>query len=152
MLNSVEVKILDDRLKQMMIGRATDGSAAIDLHACIENSLVIHPGQDFCVGTGLSIYIKEPSYCAFILPRSGLSSMFGIVLSNTVGLIDSDYQGEIVLKMRNQKHGGNSSLINPLDRIAQLVFLPIARPEFTFVEEFSETTKRGNGGFGSTGK
>jgi dUTP pyrophosphatase len=152
MLNSVEVKILDDRLKKMMIGRATSGSAAIDLHACIENSLIIDPGQEFCVSTGLSIYIKDPRYCAFILPRSGLSSKFGIVLSNTVGLIDSDYQGEIMLKMRNQKHSGNGSLIIPMDRVAQLVFLPIARPKFNFVEDFSAKTERGQGGFGSTGK
>jgi dUTP pyrophosphatase len=152
MLNSVEVKILDDRLKQMMVGRATNGSAAIDLHACIDETLIIEPGQDFTVYTGLSIYIKDPSYCAFILPRSGVSSKFGIVLSNTVGLIDADYQGEIILKMRHQKSGGHNVQIKPLDRLAQLVFLPIARPEFNFVEEFSEETTRGQGGFGSTGK
>lgn len=149
MLNSVEVKILDDRLKQMLVGRATSGSAAIDLHACIDNQLIVEPGQDFTIPTGLSLHIKDVNYCAFILPRSGLSSMFGIVLSNAVGLIDSDYQGEIMLKMKHQKIG--NVRINPLDRVAQLVFLPIARPEFNFVNEFSETTKRGQGGFGSTG-
>jgi dUTP pyrophosphatase len=152
MLNSVEVKILDDRLKQMMIGRATSGSAAIDLHACIEKQIIVDPGQDFSIGTGISIYIKNVNYCAFILPRSGLSSRFGIVLSNTTGLIDADYQGEIILKMRHQKANGYSVPINPLDRVAQIIFLPIARPEFNFVQEFSEESTRGQSGFGSTGK
>jgi dUTP pyrophosphatase len=155
MLNSVEVKILDDRLKQMMIGRATDGSAAIDLHACIGQKEFIEPGEILKISSGLSIFINSLDYCAMILPRSGLG-LKGLVIANTVGLIDSDFQGEIMLTMLNRNsgkiNGEQVQCISPMDRIAQLVFLPISRPEFNFVEEFSEKTDRGSSGFGSTGK
>lgn len=150
MLKNVEVKILDDRLKQIMIGRATDGSAAIDLHACIEKPVIMIPGDVLKVSSGLAVWVKDNNYCAVVLPRSGLGKD-GLVIANTIGLIDSDYQGELSLALLNR--GITSAFkVEPMQRVAQLVFLPIARPEFTFVDEFSETTQRGVGGFGSTGK
>jgi dUTP pyrophosphatase len=150
MLNSVEVKILDERLKQMMIGRATGGSAAIDLHACISTNIRIKPGDRRNISSGLSVFIKDPNYCAVVLPRSGLGCT-GLVIANTIGLIDSDYQGVIQLSMLNRT-GFDDICIEPMQRVAQIVFLPIARPEFNFVEEFTEASARGQGGFGSTGK
>lgn len=157
MLKNVEVKILDERLKQMMIGRATDGSAAIDLHACVDEDVIIKSGGTLKINSGLSVFIRDPNYCAMILPRSGMGNK-GLVIANTVGLIDADYQGAIEVSVLNRRTSRDYQpasdfiYIKPMDRIAQLVFLPIARPEFTFVEEFSETTHRGVGGFGSTGK
>lgn len=149
MLKTVDVKILDKRLTQMMIVRATESSAAIDLHACLDAPLTIQPGQAVKVGAGIAVNIQNNDYCAMVLPRSGLGSK-GLILGNTVGLIDPDYQGEIVLCLWNRTDG--LKLVNPMERVAQLLFLPIARPELNFVEEFTSKTERGNRGFGSTGE
>ena len=125
------------------------GSAGLDLRACIEHVQTLNPGETFLIPTGISIYIKDPNYAAVILPRSGLGHKHGIVLGNLVGLIDSDYQGELLVSCWNRSK--NAFLINPLERIAQLVILPVMQAKFNKVEQFSET-ERGEGGFGSTGK
>ena len=127
----------------------TPGSAGLDLRACIEHIQTINPGETFLIPTGISIYIKDHNYAAVILPRSGLGHKHGIVLGNLVGLIDSDYQGELLVSCWNRSK--NAFLINPLERIAQLVILPVIQAKFNLVDEFTES-ERGKGGFGSTGK
>ena len=121
----------------------------MDLRACIEHVQTINPGETFLIPTGISIYIKDPNYAAVILPRSGLGHKHGIVLGNLVGLIDSDYQGELLVSCWNRSK--NAFLINPLERIAQLVVLPVLQANFNLVDEFTKSD-RGDGGFGSTGK
>lgn len=145
----VELKILDERLHNMMPAYATPGSAGLDLRACIEHTQTLHPGETTLIPTGMAIHLADPNYAAMILPRSGLGHKHGIVLGNLVGLIDSDYQGQLLVSCWNR--GRESFLLNPLERIAQLVIVPVIQANFRVVDEF-EASERGEGGFGSTGK
>ena len=146
---SIDYKVLNSLVEDHLPSYASKGSAGLDLRACIEHIQTLNPGETFLIPTGISIYIKDPNYAAVILPRSGLGHKHGIVLGNLVGLIDSDYQGELLVSCWNRSK--NAFLINPLERIAQLVILPVMQAKFNKVEQFSET-ERGEGGFGSTGK
>ncbi len=148
--SKTEVKILDNRIgKEIPLPTyATSGSAGMDLRACLEKDIQIKPGETVLVPTGISIYIQDPGLAATILPRSGLGHKHGIVLGNLVGLIDSDYQGPLMVSLWNR--GSQIFNINVGDRIAQLVIVPIVQTEFEIVEEFTETD-RGAGGFGHTG-
>jgi len=146
---SVDFKILNPLIKEDLPKYASDGSAGLDLRACIEHVQTLNPGETFLIPTGISIYIKDPNYAGLILPRSGLGHKHGIVLGNLVGLIDSDYQGELLISCWNR--GDKSFLINPLERVAQLVIVPVAQAKFNLVDDYVET-ERGEGGFGSTGK
>jgi len=145
----VDYKILNPAIKQHLPRYASEGSAGLDLRACVEHVQTLNPGETFLIPTGIAIFIKDPNYAGLILPRSGLGHKHGIVLGNLVGLIDSDYQGELLISCWNRS--SKSFLINPLERIAQLVLVPIMQAEFNLVEDF-DTTNRGTGGFGSTGK
>ena len=147
---SIDLKILDGRLKdeRYVPQYATPGSAGIDLRACIEMAIRIHPGETIMVPTGIAIHLSDRSLAAMILPRSGLGHKHGIVLGNLVGLIDSDYQGEIFVSTWNRGH--DSFTLNPLDRLAQLVVVPVVQVAFNLVDEFP-ASERGAGGFGSTG-
>lgn len=147
----VQVKILDSRLGQEwpMPTYATTGSAGLDLRACVEEATQIEPGQTVLVKTGLAIYIQDPSFAGLVLPRSGLGHKHGIVLGNLVGLIDSDYQGELMVSVWNR--GQTTFTLEPGERLAQYVLVPVVQAEFDFVNEF-EATARGAGGFGHTGK
>lgn len=144
----VDVKILDHRLHENMLGYATAGSAGIDLRACIEHNMVIQPKQTELIPSGIAIHLGNPGYAAMILPRSGLGHKHGIVLGNLVGLIDSDYQGPLMVSVWNR--GAAPFTINPGDRIAQMVMVPVVKVAFDVVEDFSATA-RGTGGFGSSG-
>ena len=146
---SVNFKILNPLIKEHLPKYASDGSAGLDLRACIEHVQTLNPGETFLIPTGISIYIKDPNYAGLILPRSGLGHKHGIVLGNLVGLIDSDYQGELLISCWNR--GDKSFLINPLERVAQLVIVPVTQAKFNLVDDYVET-ERGEGGFGSTGK
>lgn len=146
---NVELKILDDRLHNMMPAYATPGSAGLDLRACIEHTQTLHPGETTLIPTGMAIHLADPNYAAMILPRSGLGHKHGIVLGNLVGLIDSDYQGQLLVSCWNR--GRESFILNPLERIAQLVIVPVIQANFNIVNEFA-ASERGEGGFGSTGK
>jgi len=148
-MKKVDVKILDARLHENPPGYGTPGSAGIDLRACIEHKMVISPGQCELIPSGISMHIGDPHYAAMILPRSGLGHKHGIVLGNLVGLIDSDYQGQIFVSLWNRGH--IPFTLMPLERMAQLVIVPVMQVEFNIVEEFPES-QRGTGGFGSTGK
>jgi len=150
---TVDVKVLDARLKDKAGDYAphyaTPGSAGIDLRACIDVAIKIHPGETILVPTGMAIHLADPGLAAMILPRSGLGHKHGIVLGNLVGLIDSDYQGELLVSTWNRGH--ETFTINPLDRLAQLVVVPIVQVTFNVVDAFV-SSERGSGGFGSTGK
>ncbi len=146
---SIDYKILNSLVEDYLPSYASKGSAGLDLRACIEHVQTLNPGETFLIPTGISIYIKDPNYAAVILPRSGLGHKHGIVLGNLVGLIDSDYQGELLVSCWNRSK--KAFLINPLERIAQLVILPVMQAKFNKVAQFAET-ERGEGGFGSTGK
>ena len=146
---SINYRILNPLIKEHIPEYASNGSAGLDLRACVEGSLLISPGQTILIPTGISIYIEDPNYAALILPRSGLGHKHGIVLGNLVGLIDSDYQGELLVSCWNRS--GNEFTINSLDRIAQLILVPVLQASFKLVEQY-EDTERGIGGFGSTGK
>jgi len=147
---SLQVKILDDRLgKSIALPEyATAGSAGIDLRACMNNDVILLPGETNLIPTGLAIYIEDPSLAAVILPRSGLGHKHGIVLGNLVGLIDSDYQGQLMVSCWNR--GSSPFTISIGERIAQLVLVPVVQAEFEIVDEFM-ASDRGAGGFGSTG-
>jgi len=145
----VELKILDARLHNMMPAYATVGSAGLDLRACIEHTQTLHPGETTLIPTGMAIHLSDPGYAAMILPRSGLGHKHGIVLGNLIGLIDSDYQGQLLVSCWNR--GKETFILNPLERIAQLVIVPVIQADFNVVEEFA-ASDRGTGGFGSTGK
>ena len=145
----IDVKILDPRMRDQLPNYATPGSAGLDLRACIDTPLIISPGETHLIPTGLSLYIANPGFAGMILPRSGLGHKNGIVLGNLVGLIDADYQGPLMVSTWNR--GQQPFTINPLDRLAQLVIVPIQQVEFNVVDEFP-STDRGAGGFGSTGK
>ncbi|STX27878.1 deoxyuridinetriphosphatase [Legionella beliardensis] len=151
MNQAVQLKILDSRLKETlsMPTYATEGSAGLDLRVCIDKSLQIAPNETVLLPTGIAIYIADPNLAAVILPRSGLGHKHGIVLGNLVGLIDSDYQGELKISCWNRSE--EHFTVHPGDRIAQLVFLPIVRAEFKVVDTFTETD-RGESGFGSSGR
>jgi dUTP pyrophosphatase len=145
----VELKILDSRLNENMPSYATSGSAGLDLRACINESITIKPGETTLLPTGMAIHLANPNYAAMILPRSGLGHKHGIVLGNLVGLIDSDYQGQLFVSCWNRSQ--EAFVMNPMERIAQLVIVPILQANFTVVDEFN-LSDRGEGGFGSTGK
>ena len=147
-MNQLDIKIIDPRIKEQLPEYSTPGSAGLDLRACINNEKTIEPGQTILVPTGFAINIDDTKYAAVILPRSGLGHKHGIVLGNLTGLIDSDYQGQIMVSVWNR--GSESFNIAPMDRIAQLVVIPVVQVKFNLVDDFNETT-RGSGGFGSTG-
>ncbi len=146
---NVELKILDARLHNMMPAYATIGSAGLDLRACIEHTQTLNPGETTLIPTGMAIHLADPGYAAMILPRSGLGHKHGIVLGNLVGLIDSDYQGQLLVSCWNRSK--EPFLLNPMERIAQLVIVPVIQASFNVIEEFA-ASERGEGGFGSTGK
>ena len=148
-MHRIDLKILDNRLREKPPHYATAGSAGLDLRACIETPLHLVPGQTTLVPTGMAIHLADPGLAAMILPRSGLGHKHGIVLGNLVGLIDSDYQGELMVSVWNRGH--ESFTLNPLDRIAQLIVVPVLQVGFNIVDEF-DASKRGENGFGSTGK
>jgi dUTP pyrophosphatase len=147
-MHRIDVKILDPRLRDNPPHYATPGAAGLDLRACIEAPIKIHPGETTLVPTGMAIHLADPGLAAMILPRSGLGHKQGIVLGNLVGLIDSDYQGEIFISTWNR--GKETFTLNPLDRLAQLVVVPVVQVAFNVVDSFEES-HRGDGGFGSTG-
>ena len=148
-MQKLQVKIMDERMRSQLPQYATAGSAGLDLRACLEEAIDITPGQTVLVPTGISIYINDPRYCAMILPRSGLGHKHGIVLGNLVGLIDSDYQGQLMVSTWNR--GTSSFRLEPMERLAQLVIVPVMQIEWSIVDEFA-SSDRGEGGFGSTGK
>lgn len=148
-MRKLEVRILDDRIRSMLPQYATAGAAGLDLRACIDAPLTLRAGDSQLVPSGIAIHLADPGFAAVVLPRSGLGAKHGIVLGNLVGLIDSDYQGQILVSVWNR--GNGTFTIQPLDRIAQLVVVPVVQVEFEVVEEFASSA-RGAGGFGSTGK
>ncbi len=145
----IDVKILDPRLHEQLPDYATPGAAGIDLRACIDAPMELAPGHTLLIPTGMAIHIGTADLAAVILPRSGLGHKHGVVLGNLVGLIDSDYQGQLFVSMWNR--GDTTFTINPLERIAQMVMVPVVQVQFNIVEDFS-ASERGAGGFGSTGR
>ena len=145
----IDIKILNERMRDQLPHYATPGSAGLDLRACLDAPLMLEPGETKLVPTGLAIHVADPGYAALILPRSGLGHKHGIVLGNLVGLIDSDYQGELMISTWNRGH--EPFTLNPLERLAQLVIVPVVQAQFNIVDDF-EASARGAGGFGSTGK
>src|SRR3954454_2931787 len=145
----LDLKILDARMREQLPAYATTGSAGLDLRACLDEPLTLKPGDTALVPTGLAIHVADPGYAALILPRSGLGHEHGIVLGNLVGLIDSDYQGPLMVSCWNR--GRAAFTIEPLERIAQLVIVPVMQARFRIVEEF-DASERGAQGFGSTGR
>ncbi len=145
----IDVRVLDERMADQLPRYATAGSAGLDLRACIDAPLVLEPGQAALIPTGLSIHIGDPGLAAMLLPRSGLGHKHGIVLGNLVGLIDSDYQGPLMVSCWNR--GVANYTLQPMERIAQMVIVPVVQVELNVVESFDESS-RGAGGFGSTGK
>ncbi|MCW5663339.1 MAG: dUTP diphosphatase [Piscinibacter sp.] len=145
----IDVKVLDPRMAEQLPAYATPGSAGLDLRACLDVPLLLEPGQAQLIPTGLAIHIADPGLAAMILPRSGLGHKHGIVLGNLVGLIDSDYQGPLMVSCWNR--GSAAFTVQPMERIAQLVIVPVVQAGFRRVDEFGAST-RGEGGFGSTGK
>ncbi|HEY9102558.1 dUTP diphosphatase [Chitinimonas sp.] len=149
MTRNIDIRLLDERLKANPPAYATSGSAGLDLRACLEQPISLAPGATTLVPTGMAIHLDDPQLAAMILPRSGLGHKHGIVLGNLVGLIDSDYQGQIYVSVWNR--GSDVFVIQPLERIAQLVVVPVVQVGFNIVDSF-EQSERGEGGFGSTGK
>ncbi|MCV2423175.1 dUTP diphosphatase [Paucibacter sp. DJ2R-2] len=147
---TVDLKVLDARMAEQVPSYATPGSAGLDLRACLDAPITLAPGQTTLIPTGLAIHIGDPGLAAVILPRSGLGHKHGIVLGNLVGLIDSDYQGQLMVSCWNR--GQSEFVIQPFERIAQLVLVPVVQAAFRRVEEFGDASSRGEGGFGSTGK
>lgn len=148
-MNNVNIKILDDRIRELLPAYSTPGSAGLDLRACLSDALVLQPGQTELIPTGLAMHLQDSNYAAMILPRSGLGHKHGVVLGNLVGLIDSDYQGPLMVSVWNR--GNTAFTIEPMERIAQMIIVPVLQVGFTVVDDFT-TTERGTGGFGSTGK
>ena len=148
-MQKVSLKIIDKRIKDNLPAYATNGSAGLDLRACIDETITLAPGNTVLIPTGVAIHIEDKKLCAMILPRSGLGHKHGIVLGNLVGLIDSDYQGQLFVSMWNR--GAESFVLNPMERIAQMVIVPVVQVEFDIVEDF-DASSRGAQGFGSTGK
>jgi len=145
----LDLKILDARMRDYLPAYATPGSAGLDLRACIDAPIILNPGETTLVPTGLAIHLADPGHAAMILPRSGLGHKHGVVLGNLVGLIDSDYQGELMISTWNR--GQTAFTLNPFERLAQLVIVPVVQAQFNIVDDF-EASERGAGGFGSTGK
>lgn len=145
----IDLKILDPRVGGQLPHYATPGSAGLDLRACLEEPLTLNPGETRLIPTGLAMHLADPGYAAMLLPRSGLGHKHGVVLGNLVGLIDSDYQGQLMVSVWNR--GQEAFTIEPFERIAQMVIVPVVQAKFRLVQEF-EQSHRGTGGFGSTGK
>lgn len=145
----IDLKILDPRVAEQLPAYATPGSAGLDLRACLDGPITLKPGETQLIPTGLAIHLADPGYAAIILPRSGLGHKHGIVLGNLVGLIDSDYQGQLMVSLWNR--GQTEFVVQPFERMAQLVIVPVVQAEFRVVEDFADSD-RGSGGFGSTGK
>jgi len=145
----IDLKILDPRIAEQLPAYATPGSAGLDLRACLDAPMVLEPGQTQLIPTGLAIHIEDAGLAAMILPRSGLGHKHGIVLGNLVGLIDSDYQGPLMVSCWNRGH--TTFTVQPFERIAQLVIVPVVQATFKVVDDF-DTSDRGAGGFGSTGR
>ena len=150
MTMNLDVKILDARIAAQMPHYATPGSAGLDLRACLDAPLTLSPNAWQLVPTGLAIHLKDPGYAAMLLPRSGLGHKHGIVLGNLVGLIDSDYQGQLMISAWNRSDVAFT--IEPMERIAQMVIVPVVQATFNVVNEFAAPSERGEGGYGSTGK
>ncbi len=148
-MTTIQLKVLDPRMAEHLPAYATPGSAGLDLRACLDSALVLEPGQCKLIPTGLAIHIGDPGLAAMILPRSGLGHKHGIVLGNLVGLIDSDYQGPLMVSCWNR--GSALFTVQPMERIAQLVIVPVVQAAFERVNEFA-ASERGEAGFGSTGK
>ena len=148
-MKTIDVKILDPRMTALLPAHATAGSAGVDLRACIDQAITIGAGETVLIPTGIAIHIADPGYAAMILPRSGMGHKNGIVLGNLVGLIDSDYQGQLMVSTWNR--GQAAFTLNPMERLAQLIVVPVLQVGFNVVDEF-DTSERGAGGFGSTGK
>ena len=148
-MKKIDIRILDKRLNEQLPSYATPGSAGLDLRACIEQPVTINPGETSLIPTGIAVHLGDTGLAALVLPRSGLGHKHGIVLGNLVGLIDSDYQGQILVSCWNR--GQTSFQLNPLERIAQLVVVPVIQVEFNKVDSFDQS-HRGENGFGSTGK
>ena len=145
----VDLKILDPRIADQLPHYATPGSAGLDLRACLDAAMVLNPGETQLIPTGMAIHLADAGYAAVILPRSGLGHKHGVVLGNLVGLIDSDYQGQLMVSVWNR--GKEAFTIQPFERIAQMVIVPVVQAQFRVVEGFGDS-ERGEGGFGSTGK
>ena len=148
-MTTIDLKVLDARMAEQLPAYATPGSAGLDLRACLDAPLVLEPGQTSLIPTGLAIHVADPGLAAIILPRSGLGHKHGIVLGNLVGLIDSDYQGQLMVSCWNRS--AVTFTVQPMERIAQLVIVPVVQAEFRIVESF-DASERGAGGFGSTGR
>ncbi len=148
-MTTIDVKVLDPRMADQLPAYATPGSAGLDLRACLDQPLVLAPGQTALIPTGLAVHIADPGLAALILPRSGLGHKHGIVLGNLVGLIDSDYQGPLMVSCWNR--GDAAFTVQPLERIAQMIIVPVVQAAFRRVDTF-ESSDRGEGGFGSTGR
>jgi dUTP pyrophosphatase len=148
-MRKLEVKVLDERIRALLPHYATAGAAGLDLRACIDAPLALQPGDSRLVSSGIAIHVADPGYAAIVLPRSGLGAKNGIVLGNLVGLIDSDYQGPLMVSVWNR--GREPFTVHPMDRIAQLIVVPVVQVELEVVEQFAASA-RGAGGFGSTGK
>jgi len=146
----VDIKIMDERLRSAMPAYATPGSAGLDLRACLSEPLTLAPNAWQLVPTGLALYLADPNYAAMILPRSGMGHKHGIVLGNLVGLIDSDYQGQMMVSAWNRTDVAFT--IEPMERIAQLVIVPVVQATFNVVSAFAEVSERATGGYGSTGR
>ncbi len=148
-MTDIDLKLLDPRLADLLPAYATPGSAGLDLRACLDTALVLEPGRTALIPTGLALHIADPGLAALVLPRSGLGHKHGIVLGNLVGLIDSDYQGPLMVSCWNR--GDAVFTVQPMDRIAQLVIVPVVQARFRVVDRFDDS-ERGGGGFGSTGR
>ncbi|MBK7502279.1 MAG: dUTP diphosphatase [Polaromonas sp.] len=146
----IDVKIMDERMATQLPAYATPGSAGLDLRACIDHAVTLQPNAWQLIPTGIAIYLADPNYAALILPRSGLGHKHGIVLGNLVGLIDSDYQGQLMVSAWNRSD--TAFTIEPMERIAQLVIVPVVQAQFNVVNDFAAASERGAGGYGSTGK
>ena len=144
----IDIKIINPLMKDQLPHYATAGSAGLDLRSCISEKIILEPGQTVLIPTGLAIHLGDTNYAAMILPRSGLGHKHGVVLGNLVGLIDSDYQGELMVSTWNR--GNTAFTIEPFERIAQMVIVPVVQAQFNLVEDF-DASDRGAGGFGSTG-
>ena len=147
---NIELKVLDDRIKEHLPHYATPGSAGLDLRACLDSPITLGPNERQLVSTGIAIHVADPGFAAVILPRSGLGHKHGIVLGNLVGLIDSDYQGALMVSAWNRS--SVPYVLNPMERLAQLVIVPVVQAQFKVVSAFTGSSLRGEGGYGSTGK